>query len=245
MLLAALVLFTTPPTPEAQTQAGLPPVETAYSATGLLDLPEEWVEAGEAGSALPEPAAWPLTWQEDFNGNETGWETGLVEDDWAVMDRQIAHGIYRLEVTPQVGEVILFSEMPAPAAGDFYFAVDVRQFTCPGDAETGLLFRFEQAEAFYYLGINSDREVWVQVHQAGKWETLLAGVEAASFQPCAWNRLAISAEGSDFQVFINNESAAEFRDERITVGGFALGSWFARPGETAVFEYDNFELRTP
>ncbi len=245
VVLTAFVLLFVPYNPETQLQVELPPAETAYSASGPLDLPDDWTEQRDVQSGLPDAAAWPLVWQEGFLGNESGWETGLTEDDWATVNYQLAHGLYRLEITPKVGELILFSETPAPAAGDFYFAVDVHQFTCPGDAEIGLLFRFASAESFYYLGINSDRELWAQVHHAGGWENLLAGVEAVTFQPCAWNRIAVSAWGSDFQVFINDQPATAFSDSRISSGSFALGSWFARPGETAVFEYDNFELRTP
>jgi len=244
LVVAVFVMLIIPQTPEDEAAGQVQPDSIQAAASGLIPLPENWTEE-ETQPVLPAQSEWPLLWQTTFTGTETGWETGQLEGSSASVSAGISYGVYRLEFTPEEGGLVLFRETSAPPVSDFFMDVDVRQLECPADAEIGLLFRFQDEDNFYYLGINSLRELWVEVRQDGVWSELLDGKRVDAFQPCAWNRISILAEGNDFQVFVNAEFAAQFSDDRIPSGGLALGGWLARPEETAVFEFDTIELRTP
>ena len=59
------------------------------------------------------------------------------------------------------------------------------------------------------------------------------------------NRLAVVAEGAHFVLFVNDQYVAEVDDDRLSSGMVGVAVDLFDPGDEAVFEFDNFELRVP
>jgi hypothetical protein len=57
------------------------------------------------------------------------------------------------------------------------------------------------------------------------------------------NRLTVVGEGSKFVFFINEVFVGAVVDERLTEGAIGVAIGLSNPGDKAVFEFDNFELR--
>jgi len=70
-------------------------------------------------------------------------------------------------------------------------------------------------------------------------------MEAAAIRPGGTNRLTVLAEGSHFAFYINEQYVGEADDDRLSRGQLGLAIELADAGDTAVFEFDNFEMRAP
>ena len=59
------------------------------------------------------------------------------------------------------------------------------------------------------------------------------------------NKITVIGEGSHFTFFINDQYVMEVEDDTISEGTAALAVELSDSDDHAIFEFDNFDLRTP
>jgi hypothetical protein len=73
---------------------------------------------------------------------------------------------------------------------------------------------------------------------------LIAPIRTSDILPGEVNQLAVRGEGALFEFFINDEFVAEVEDSEFRSGIVGLVIGLPDAGDTAVFEFDNFEMGT-
>jgi len=228
-------------------------IEPSYSfSTPLYQATQQHVEAfrseiksGSTSSTSWYPADWPLIAYETFDTSDGQWEmTGGANLSGFDL---IQTNAGMLTFTPESshGESLIYAAVPLRSAGDFYLAYDFRQISGPEDTEGGLFFHMQDSNVFYYLGINSDGQLWLLKNDEDQWEELISGNVIENYQSCRWNRLSIIVQDEQLRLYLNDKSVARLVMEELSAGKFGLAAWFARANESATWQMDNLEFRVP
>ena len=199
-------------------------------------------ESQVSDTLLPD---WKLVRFESFENDQLNWEeTGGVAANGSKLFK-LENGILNFSTEAIYGESLIFAGLPLEPVKDFYLAFDIRQVSGPGDSEGGIIFHMEDADIFYYLGINSNGHFWLEKNNKGIWEDILTNEEIRNYQPCRWNRIAMLSSETKIQLFLNGTKGPIFKKEAPHSGAFGLVAWFARPDERSTWQIDNLELRVP
>ena len=81
------------------------------------------------------------------------------------------------------------------------------------------------------------------LQKEGKWTTFIPWKRSYAIKPGEANRLTIVGEGSKFSFFINDVFVGAVEDHQLLEGAIGVVIGLSHPGDKAVFEFDNFELR--
>lgn len=203
-------------------------------------------DAAQVGEAEL-PPGWSSSMDDDFTSNRNDWLTGSFDDDYGKAELAVEDGLYRWSVKAASDEGVfwwVYSELNREP-GDFYLSVDGRQRD--GDvsnADYGLIFRFVDEDNFYFFAISDDQHMMVELLQDNEWITFIDWKETSLVRPGQVNRLAILAQGTHYEFYINGEPAGELDDDRLSGGTAGLGVdvWTV---EGATFEFDNFQVYQP
>lgn len=178
---------------------------------------------------------------DSFDDNSNGWFVGDYRDQFVAGSRSIANGKYRWEV--QAYQPSRFSAVPKVApVSDFYLIVDAKRVSGTPSSLYGLLFRRLDRNNFYLFQISDDQYFTVELLDQNEWATLIDRTRTSAIHPGEVNQLAVRGEGSHFEFFINGEFVGEADDSEFSSGIVGLVIGFPHAGDTAVFEFDNFEL---
>jgi hypothetical protein len=79
----------------------------------------------------------------------------------------------------------------------------------------------------------------------GQSQVLVESKHSASIRSGEMNRLTAMAEGSHYLFLVNDEVVAELEYGGLGSGASAVAMMLLGSGRSAVFEFDNFELRAP
>lgn len=238
----ALVVTATPaiPTPWYEATATAQALELQAAAAPTSEAPQ-----AAAQDSLSVAAGWPIVAQDAFDGTSTGvWPLATSRDDLAVITTTIESGRYRLAMDMFQGT----HRAIFPNTGtltDFYLAIDAQQLSGPADATYGIDFRTpDHAHTYYFCLYAGQYYALGRLDDAG-WTNLLPGTASPAVQVGGVNRLAILANGPHLTFFINDVVVATLDDATYDSGAIALGIELHQPGDKAVFEFDNMELRAP
>ena len=241
------------PTPTASstpTQTPTPQATATETSTPTPDLTAtaEIIQVTESAIAFQATATnaastWRAILTDTFDSNKNKWLNESADDEFANVNYQVTDGKYIWDATAHKS-FIGWVRANTKAIGDFYLSVDVRQVSGPDSADFGIIFREDDNGNFYYFGIN-DSSQYTLYEYFGEWTTLIDWTESDLIRAGEPNRITMIAEGSQFTFFINDHYLASITDEHISKGGVALAIEMAQEDDQAVFEFDNFELRTP
>lgn len=109
----------------------------------------------------------------------------------------------------------------------------------------GLTFRKDDDENYYFFRVRDDRYFDFLLRYKEEWTTLIDWTKTSAIKPDDVNRLTVTAEGSHFSFYINNELVAEFDDSQLSDGEVGLAIGLSNADDEAVSEFDNFEVRVP
>jgi hypothetical protein len=188
-------------------------------------------------------APWPVVISDDFSANVNDWLIGKSDDEYSVNELRIVNGKYRWELKAKQG----FHYRQWPRTGsvsDLSLSVDIRQVSGAYDADYALVFR-DTDDEFYAFSISNTGYFSVQLFRNGVWTPLIDWTTTSTIRPGDVNRLAVVAEGAHFVFFVNDQYVAEVDDDRLSSGMVGVAVDLFDPGDEAVFEFDNFELRAP
>ena len=231
-----------------RTPTPLPTATATSTPTPNLTATAEVVQATESALAFEATATgiveeWRIVLADTFDSNKNKWTNKSTDDEFAAVDYQVTDGRYVWTATAKQS-YIGWVRANTKALSDFYLSVEVRQVSGPDTADYGVLFREDEAGNFYYFGMNNEGR-FILYEYKDEWSTLLDITVTDLVQPGEVNRITVIAEGAQFTFFVNDQYLATFTDEHIAKGGVALAVEMAQEGDQAVFEFDNFELRTP
>ncbi len=196
---------------------------------GLLTL-----ACGGFAPARPTPTPAPTATPVDLTASYRRWPVVLVKGSGGAAD----------ELTANEGFVWWSRGLADTVTTDFYAAVDARQVSGTATADYGLIFHYA-AGNYYYFAVSDTGQFAVSLYYREEWETLVDWTASAALLPGEVNTLAVAAEGDHYQVFINRAWAGEFTDQRLPQGEAGVAVEIYNAGDSAVFEFDNFEWRAP
>ncbi|MFQ6100342.1 MAG: serine/threonine-protein kinase [Anaerolineae bacterium] len=201
------------------------------------------VEAG-MDATLRAASHWPIVLYDDFSAEVNDWPTGDYSDELVEGNRQITSGQYHWEAAA-LGGVVWWSIPEIASVSDLYLTVEAKRTSGNTDSQYGLLFRRVDRDNYYIFRIRDDGDYQFRTRYEGEWETLIDWTESDLIQPGGLNRLTVVAQGSHFTFYIDDQYVDEYDDSRLSSGRSGLLLGFNEAGDTAVFEFDDFELRAP
>lgn len=202
-------------------------------------------ESEIAQAMVAEASQWPLVMFEEFDPpNPNHWSTNSHSFSRANITRAI-DGKYRWEVEALL-DVTAWAH-PAyfrrEKVEDFYVSVECQRVSGPKDSKVGLVFRSSDGNLYIFRYRGDQRfSVHLLQHESG-WTTLIPWKHSYAIKPDEVNRLTVVGEGSKFMFFINDLFVGAVEDERLTEGAIGVTIGLHYPGDKAVFEFDDFELR--
>jgi len=152
-------------------------------------------------------------------------------------------GKYRFQVSALDGFVWRL-DPDMTSLSDFHLSAEARRVSGPIDAPYGVSFRDDDSN-YYYFKISDDGNFRVALYYNGKWETVISWTTTSTIHPGEANRLAVRGEGSHLTFYINGAQVGEADDSRVGAGTAGVALELNDPGDEAIFEFDNFEVRAP
>ena len=248
-LIAQYFPSSTPIASSTPTQTPTPRATATQTSTPTPDLTAtaEILEVTESAIAFQATATnaagtWRAVLTDTFDSNKNDWLNESSDDEFAKVNYQIIDGKYRWDATAHKS-FIGWVRADDKAIGDFYLSVEVRQISGPDSADYGVVFREDDNGDFYYFGV-SDSGEYVLYGYFGEWNTLIDWTETDLLRIGEPNRITMIGEGSQFIFFINDQYLTSITDDHISEGMVALAIEMAQENDQAVFEFDNFEIRT-
>ena len=188
---------------------------------------------------------WPLVLYDSFDSNRNDWPADEYDDESGNRSRLITNGKYRWDVTAM--ESVLWQAVPdVESVSDFHITVDVIQTSGPEDSDYGVQLRLsEDGSSFYLFAIGDNHKFAFFLWQNSEWNNLMGWEETSAIKPGKVNHLTVSAQGSHFNLFINDVFVGEIEDSQLSEGKVGLWAEIRHAGDHAIIEFDNFELRAP
>lgn len=218
------------------------PTATDDPRPGQTATAEALVQATADADLVATAKQWPVTLQDNFSSKSRRWYAGDDDNDYYSGSHTIAGGLYQWEVKAKQNVVSFITPDPYTPLTDFYAAVDIT-LTGPADAAAGLVFRdSSEGNSFYAFTVNQNGDYAMtgylsggSVAYSGSFPGLAAGV----------HRLAVVAQGSHFVLLIDDQVVETIDDSFLAQGDIGLVFTLDTPGDSATFEFDNVEIRSP
>jgi len=226
-----------------------------------------WLSFASLGVLAERPAVttvpmaeWPVIFADDFSKVSDGWFVGTYSKKGYTDTRSISGGKYNWELKSAQGNAF-WQAANAGVLGDFVLSVDVQHTVGSAYDDYGLMFR-STGENYYLFSIE-DRGVYtLDLHSAGRWNEIIPPIRSSIIRSGDVNHLKVQAQGTHFQLFINDEYINDFDDGTLLNGdvGLLLSPNVApgvqdpqEPHGIAYFRlptisravFDNFEVRAP
>ncbi len=190
------------PTPEPEPTATNTPEPTATATTAPTATPEP--VAGDPVAQLGEP-----DFLEDF-ANAGGWP---YEDDWFL-------------ITVSGGQLHAYSKgtpywsswyTTYPEVKDAYFETTITRPNCSGQDRFGLVFRWDESQEFYYMGVTCDGTWGFSFYTRNNQIINILDYQTSdAFNPAnEANRIGVLAKGDQFEFFINGIKVGSATDDRL------------------------------
>jgi len=189
---------------------------------------------------------WRLFLSDNFDSFELEWPTGEDNDSDQLGLYEISGGVYSWTIESLNGYVGNSQIPTLDDFGDFYASVDVEKISGAEDASYGMIFRVDIDWYYYEFLICVDwGEFNINLFQNEEWIVLTDWTESSAINIDGPNQLAVLAEGSQFQFFINGDLVAELENDRIPLGGVGLTGEVYDTGDKVTIHFDNFKVYLP
>ena len=227
-----------PPT-EASLDTPTPPIDTAATAQAETTL-------ASFNALAQQQAAWPVVLQEKFTAPDSGWNVGQDNNQYALEDLTIAANKYTWKFTSKKS-MGSFSYPDMTPQTDMFVSVDMQMVTSSSydDDQAGIVFHTNpKDESFYFFGINPQGGYWLSLYDGSNWNDMVSGTSDL-IKPNQVNHLAVSIQGNEILLMINNSVVNSFEDAQPASGGAGVGLELTSAGVDATVIYSNFIIRAP
>ena len=219
------------PTPSINTTA------TAQAATTLTAL-----------NALAEQQRnWPVVVQEKFTNDALNWNVGSDNNQYAIEDISITANKYTWKLTTKKS-MGSFSFPDMQPLADMFVSVDMQMVSTGAfdDDEAGIIFHTStKDQTFYFFGVNPNGFYWLSMYDGSNWNDMIPSAPSDLLKPNQVNHLAVSIQGNEILLMINNSVVNSFEDSQLSSGGAGLGLELTSAGEDATVIFSNFYIRAP
>ncbi|MBW8011614.1 MAG: hypothetical protein FVQ83_10300 [Chloroflexi bacterium] len=193
---------------------------------------------------------WPIFLLDEFDSDANGWLTGDENYSGQIGNFQISNGVYQWSITSLdsfAGYYQLPIEFPnIENLTDFYVSVEADYVSGVDIYAYGINFRIDSNWNYYSFGIcPTCTEFIVQRRFNGETTVLIDWTSNSAIRTNGVNQLAVLAEGSNLQFFINGELVGEVEDDVIGSGMVGINGAVYETDDQVSLEFDNFEVRVP
>ncbi len=185
--------------------------------------------------------------EEKFLNNQRNWNTGQDNNNMAIEDLSISGSKYTWQMTTKKS-MGSFSYPDMADQTDMFVSVDLQMTSGSGNAadQAGIIFRdMVKDKAFYFFGVNPLGTYSLTFYNGSDWSDLISTAETNLLKENQVNHLAVSVQGSQILLSINNTIVNSYEDSQATAGIAGLGINMPSPGEEATFIFTNFYVRAP
>jgi tRNA A-37 threonylcarbamoyl transferase component Bud32 len=213
-------------------------------ATATAEARAAATAAASGGDPLVAASRWPVVLSDSFSANENDWPAGDYSDERVAGNRLIANGKYRWEATA-LDDVIWWSIPEAASVSDFYLTAEARRVSGVEDGQYGVIFRRADRDNYGLFKIEDSQYFKVSLQYEGEWDTVIDWTKSSTIRPDGVNRLTVVGRGSHLTFYINDEYVGEADESRLSGGKTGVAIELVAADDSAVFEFDNFEVRAP
>ncbi len=200
------------------------------------------------GACLHRSLLAPLDWDviecDAFDDDANDWSLGEYDGSRAVGNRQLVDGklVWDAEA---LSDVIWWTIPDLIEVDDFYMTTEARQVNGVETAQYGVIFRRVDSDNYGLFKIEDSQYFKFSIRHEGEWYTIIDWTKTSAIRPGEWNRLTVLGEGDHFTFYINDQYVDETDESRLSRGQVGIALELLDEGDTALFEFDNFELRAP
>jgi hypothetical protein len=167
------------------------------------------------------------------------------DNDYATVKESMA-GTYQQELTAKQGFVSRSAASPALATNDnFFFGLTTHVESVSPTASSGVIFHFVDSKNYYAAFIDNQGDYTVEALVNDEWQTITDWTKSDLIVPGQANRVAILAEGTNYTLYINNQSAGQFSDDLLKAGTFGFISSLDNADDEATVDFSNLEVYGP
>jgi DNA-directed RNA polymerase subunit RPC12/RpoP len=190
---------------------------------------------------------WPVVLQEKFAQPGLGWNDGTNNDEYALEEISIANNKYTWKVTSKksMGS-FTFPEMKSQT--DMFVSVDMQMTSTSAydDDQAGIIFRASPTDhSFYFFGVAPKGSYILSMYDGNNWDDLIQFTPSDQIKENQVNHLAVSIQGNQILLMINDTVVNSFEDARLSSGGAGLGMEITSAGVDATVIFSNFYVRAP
>lgn len=208
----------------------------------ILDETQATATAKARLDRLAQVSTWPLVLSDAFDDNSREWVVGNQTSTYADATFTITNGVFHWEATSHQG-FVWWNHPTIAQVTDFHLAVDYRQLSGPADAYIGLVMRLDENGDYYLFSLDNAGNYSFDVYNNSQWISLIAWTPSPAIRAERTNHVEALAEGGRFSLFVNGEWVVDYEDQTLASGYSGLLAGMSETGETAAWEFDNFELR--
>lgn len=187
---------------------------------------------------------WQTILSEPFDNNQDNWPLDPQDDEYSKTTFEIKDGKYRLN-SQSHQSFIRWIPISTKTLEDFSLSIEASLIDYSDTNDYGIAFRMDPDGNFYYFAVDSNNMYSLYKYKDGEWSNLIDATETSLIKTGEPNRLTVMAQGNHFILFINDQFVADKQDDSIKKGTTSLAIEIFQPDQTATFEFDNIELRTP
>lgn len=192
---------------------------------------------------------WRIIFVDNFNDNKSNWPVLEINDDYLSVKRVIENGVYHWDLTSKFNPSSAVYSFPrrSDTVSDFKAKVNINVKERTSSIRYGLIFRHTpEQDSHYVFAIDDvDGTFGVSLYLHGSWSRLIEPKFSSAIKSNRQNELAVIGQGNHFYLYINSLLVDEFSDSQLSNGQAGVAMTFLPSGESAILEFDNFELSTP
>jgi hypothetical protein len=182
-------------------------------------------------------------YQEDFSKPPSDWKLIPLNSKDLVVKYSIKNGLYSWSARAVTDSPII--NIPDPSIflpeDDFLISVTTRIQPEAFAAASGIIFRFQDFENFYYAKLDASGGVSAYALQKNKWIKLAGPLKSDHWISGKLNRLDVMDDNSHYELRVNDYPALEFDDSRF-LGGKAGLIAELNAGMEETYLFDDFRV---
>jgi hypothetical protein len=185
-------------------------------------------------------------YNQDFSSQPSDWDLSQYKNKDLEVNYSIKKGIFAWAARAVTNS----STMKVPDPGIFLpedvFLIEVATQIQPqaASAASGIMFRFQDFENFYYAKLNGAGEVSAFAMQKNQWTKLAGPVKSAHWTSGKLNRLTVVDDNGQYELRVNDYAVVNFSDERFLGGKTGLIAELDA-GTEDTFLFDDFRVMKP
>jgi len=218
-------------------------------------IPTPTATSTEPAQAAPTiSAGTTILFQDTFDSNANGWDSGTQSDESGDMANQIIDGKYRLSLTSKQKYFYDISFVPNFSAKDFLFSMDVTILdTTATTGDLALYFSLREVNGvngkhydFIFYNDNSYVvDAWPSADYTTSKTVLTGNMLTAKLEKGITNTFAIQANGSTFTIYINGNKIDSFTDTTINeAGSMSLWVGLYKANQSVTMDFDNLIIKS-